>query len=89
VEYLKAFQECQAQFAGRAEPIPEPILNADLEPEYELAAVRGHKLDRNGKLRLLCHWAGYETFDDTWEPEANLSNSQEMLNAYKREHDLA
>ncbi|KAI5449513.1 hypothetical protein NCC49_004657 [Naganishia albida] len=28
-------------------------------------------------------------FDDTYDPEANLSNSQELLNAYKREHGLA
>lgn len=89
VEYLKKFHESPAQFAGRVEPRPEPILNADLEPEYELEAIRGHKIDRNGKLRLLCHWAGYEDFDDTYEPEANLGNSQEMLNAYKREHHLA
>ena len=88
VEYLKKYHESPAEFAGRVEPRPEPVLNADLEPEYELQEIRGHKLDTNGKLRLLCHWAGYEDFDDTYEPEENLANSQEMLDAYKQKAGL-
>jgi hypothetical protein len=64
VEYLEQYHESPAEFAGRVAPRPEPILNPDMEPEYELAEIRGHKRDRNGKLRLLCHWSGYEDFDD-------------------------
>lgn len=89
VEYLKQYHESPAEFAGRVAPRPEPILNPDMEPEYELAEIRGHKRDRNGKLRLLCHWSGYEDFDDTYEPEENLENSPEMLAAYKKRHRLA
>lgn len=89
VEYLKVFHESPAEFAERTEPRPEPILTADMEPEYELAEIRGHKMDKHGKLRLLCHWAGYEDFDDTYEPEENLSNSKEMLDAYKQKAGLA
>jgi hypothetical protein len=88
-EYLKQYHESPVEFAGRTEPRPEPVLNADMEPEYELEEIRGHKRDRNGKLRLLCHWAGYEDFDDTYEPEDNLANSQVMLNDYKKRHKLA
>lgn len=83
VEYLKVFHETPVKFAGRVEPRPEPVLNNDLEPEYELQEIRGHKIDKRGKLRLLCHWAGYEDYDDTYEPKGNLSNSQEVLEAYK------
>jgi hypothetical protein len=88
VQYLKPYHVSPPEFAGRTEPRPEPVLNADLEPEYELEEIRGHKIDRNGKLRLLCHWRGYEDFDDTYEPEENLENSQEMLNAYKQRAGL-
>jgi hypothetical protein len=83
VEYLKEFHESPVEFAGRAEPRPEPVLNEEQEPEYELQEIRGHKFDKKGNLRLLCHWTGYEDFDDTYEPEGNLTNSQEMLDAYK------
>lgn len=89
VEYLKQYHETPSEFAGRVAPRPEHILNPEIEPEYELAEIRGHKRDCNGNLRLLCHWSGYEDFDDTYEPEENLENSQEMLAAYKKKHKLA
>jgi hypothetical protein len=88
LEYLKQYHASPIEFAGRAEPRPDPVHNADMEPEYELEAIRGHKIDKNGRLRLLCHWAGYEDYDDTFEPEENLSNSQDMLEAYKLQAGL-
>ncbi|KAI5450320.1 hypothetical protein NCC49_003231 [Naganishia albida] len=89
VEYLKTFHQSPIEFGDRVAPRPEPILNEDLEPEYEVQEIRGHKFDKRGKLRLLCHWAGYEDHDDTFEPEENLSNAQEMLDAYKLKAGLA
>lgn len=89
VEYLKTFHQSPVEFGDRVAPRPEPILNEDLEPEYEVQEIRGHKFDKRGKLRLLCHWAGYEDHDDTFEPEENLSNAQEMLDAYKLKAELA
>jgi hypothetical protein len=59
VEYLKPYHESPPDFASQSEPPPEPIMNPDMGPEYELAEIRDNKRDRNGKLRLL--WPGQDT----------------------------
>jgi hypothetical protein len=88
VKYLKPYPKSQPDFAPRSEPPSEPIVNPDMEPKYELAEIRGYRRDRHGKLRLLCHWSGYENFDDTYEPDENPANSQELLNDYRKRHKL-
>ncbi len=58
-----------------------PVLLEDESEEYEVAAVLGRRLVR-GQEQFLVRWKGYSSFDDTWEPRANLANAQEALKKF-------
>ncbi len=58
-----------------------PVLLEDESEEYEVAAVLGRRLVR-GQEQFLVRWKGYSSFDDTWEPRANLENAQEALKRF-------
>jgi hypothetical protein len=46
-----------------------------------------HRVSHNS-TEYLIRWKGYSAAEDTWEPEKNLTNCQEVLSAYKRAHTL-
>ena len=53
--------------------------------EFEVESILKHrvrKYGRGSRLEYLIHWKGYDTHDDTWEPLANLTNCDEMLQQY-------
>ena len=57
------------------------------QPEYEVEAIISHR--RSGKGRAyLVKWKDYSTSENTWEPERNLYNAEEILKQYKRRHQL-
>ena len=33
-------------------------------------------------------WIGYFTAENSWEPELNLTNAQQLLEAYKKDQNL-
>lgn len=65
---------------------PPPVLVGD-ELEYEVEAIRAHKVRGTGRRRtvhFLVQWAGYGREHDTWEPAAAVEDC-EQLDVYLRQ----
>ncbi|KXN81717.1 Chromodomain Y-like protein 2 [Leucoagaricus sp. SymC.cos] len=62
------------------------------EEEYKIEAILNHRHCRTCSrryLEYLIHWSGYGVTKDSWEPESNLENSNEILLEYKRLYRLS
>ena len=81
---LTLFKE--TSFHGTTETWPPPDL-IDGEQEYKFEALLAHRKQR-GKLQYLVKWKGYDTSENTWEPEDNLTHMEELLREYKRRRKL-
>ena len=81
---LTPFKE--TTFHGTIETRPPPDL-VDGQQEYEVEAILTHQRYR-GKYQYLVKWKGYDSSENTWEPEQNLTNMEELLNDYKRRRKL-
>ena len=46
-----------------------------------MAVIVGHKME-GGEVMFRARWEGYPPEEDTWEPESNLSNAPDVVNAY-------
>eukprot|EP00834_Sanchytrium_tribonematis_P002067 NODE_57_length_28844_cov_0.352687.p21 type:complete len:154 gc:universal NODE_57_length_28844_cov_0.352687:209-670(+) len=53
------------------------------EETYEVENIVDHKNDK-GKVVYLVKWKGYDSGDNTWEYEKNLSGCPELLKEYKK-----
>src|SRR6201994_2386408 len=63
-----------------------PLDLIDGQEEYEVEAILGHCFKGN-TVEYLTAWKGYGSNDNTWEPEENLTNAEEVLEEYKKTHD--
>ena len=72
---------------GKAKDRPQAEL-IDGEEEYEVDHIVRHKKNPKGGHLYLIRWKGYGPDGDSWEPAKNLKNSKEILDAYKRRHNL-
>jgi chromodomain protein Y len=66
---------------------PPPDL-IDGNEEYEVEVILTHQTYKNRQTRYLVKWKGYDSSENTWEPESNLSNAEEELSDYKTRHNL-
>jgi len=69
---------------------PPDIIND--EEEWEVEAILKHRDTgrRNNRVRQYwIKWKGWETNNNTWEPEAMLGHSKELLQEYKNLHHLS
>jgi hypothetical protein len=57
------------------------------EEEWEVEAIINHRT-RRGKAEFLVHWKGYPDSERTWQPVADLGNSKDLLDEYKKKHKL-
>lgn len=76
---------------GKHNTNPPPVLVSG-EEEYEIEAIlkyRFRKLRAGVRREYLVRWEGYGPTEDSWEPEENLGNSNEILEEYKRQHKLS
>ena len=78
----------ETKLHGTTETRPPPNLVQGNE-EFEVEAILTHCLYKNRETRYLIKWKGYDTSENTWEPESNLSNAEEELNDYKNCHNLS
>ena len=54
--------------------------------EQEVEDIIGHQfIKKKGKLvsEYLVKQKGYPTYENSWEPKANLANAKELLDEYK------
>jgi len=62
-------------------PLPPDIING--QEEYKIKAILAHKGNVKGKHRFLVSWKGYPSSDNSWIPEKEMNNAQEILKTYK------
>ena len=81
---LTPYHETDEHGPNYIKPPPDLI---DGEEQYEVETILAHR--RKGKgIEYLIKWKEYSSNENTWEPESNLSNSEEILDEYKKEHRL-
>jgi len=60
---------------------PDPV--ADEEAEYEVEAILDKRKVRC-QVQYLVKWKGFPTYEASWEPLANLSGCQDLLERFER-----
>ena len=81
---LSPYKETNEHGPNHTDPPPD-LING--ENEYEVEAILAHR-KRGRQIQYLVKWRGYDLSNNTWEPETNLSNADEILSGYKRQRDL-
>ncbi|XP_029070929.1 chromodomain Y-like protein isoform X1 [Monodon monoceros] len=56
------------------------------EELYEVERIIDKRKNKKGKTEYLVRWKGYDSEDDTWEPEQNLVNCEEYIHDFNRRH---
>lgn len=59
---------------------------ASAEELYEVERIVDRRKNKKGKTEYLVRWKGYESEDDTWEPEQHLVNCEECIDEFNRHH---
>ncbi|XP_033854740.1 chromodomain Y-like protein isoform X2 [Acipenser ruthenus] len=54
------------------------------EELYEVESIVAKRKNKKGKTEYLVHWKGYNSDDDTWEPEQHLVNCVEYIHEFNR-----
>jgi len=57
-------------------------------PEYEVEEITDSWL-KCEKLKFLVKWSGYTIDYNTWEPEANCTNSRDIINEFYKSNPSA
>ena len=65
-----------------------PIYVVEGNEEYEVEAILSHRLHKNCETTYLIKWKGYDSSENSWEPESNLTNAEEELDDYKRRRNI-
>ena len=72
---------------GNNETRPPPDLVEGNE-EYKVEAILSHRLHKNCETTYLIKWKGYDSSENSWEPESNLTNAEEELDDDKRRQNI-
>uniref|UniRef100_A0A2K5W0Q7 Chromodomain Y like n=1 Tax=Macaca fascicularis TaxID=9541 RepID=A0A2K5W0Q7_MACFA len=54
------------------------------EELYEVERIVDKRKNKKGKTEYLVRWKGYDSEDDTWEPEQHLVNCEEYIHDFNR-----
>jgi hypothetical protein len=81
---LTPFKE--TTFHGTTDTQPPPDL-IEQQAEWEVEAILAHR-KQGRRLVYLIKWKGYDTSENTWEPENNLTHTEELLDEYKKRRNL-
>ncbi|XP_072267863.1 chromodomain Y-like protein isoform X1 [Pyxicephalus adspersus] len=55
--------------------------------EEEVERIVDKRKNKKGKTEYLVHWKGYDSGDDTWEPEQHLVNCEQYIHEFNRRHN--
>jgi hypothetical protein len=81
---LTPYIETETHGPNYTNPPPDLV---EGEEEFEIESILAHrKLGRSHQY--LVKWKGYDSSNNTWEPERQFANAQEMLKSYKRRQKL-
>jgi hypothetical protein len=72
----------ETELHGPNETRPPPDL-VEGQEEYEIEAIISHRLYKNRETTYLIKWKGYNSSENSWISESELTNAEEELNAYK------
>ncbi|XP_048364479.1 chromodomain Y-like protein [Sphaerodactylus townsendi] len=54
---------------------------------HRVERIVDKRKNKKGKTEYLVRWKGYESEDDTWEPEQHLVNCEEYIHEFNRHHN--
>jgi hypothetical protein len=87
VSLLRPYQDPMT-FSDRPPVTPPPApITIDDAPEYEVERILDHRTRRR-HLEYLVKWVGYPEYDASWEPETNLNNAKESVEAYRASRSM-
>ena len=66
---------------GGCQP-PPPTLFLDGDEQYDIDSVLAVRQSSKRRREFLVKWLGYGPEHNTWEPEGNLTNCSEVLQAF-------
>ncbi|KFO33756.1 Chromodomain Y-like protein, partial [Fukomys damarensis] len=55
-------------------------------PTPQVERIVDKRKNKKGKTEYLVRWKGYDSEDDTWEPEQHLVNCEEYIHDFNRRH---
>jgi len=82
ISLLKPFVDDPFTRDQNERPGPELI---DDKPEYEVECIVDMRSRRRGRgtyREFLVKWLGYPSYENTWEPERNLANAQDLISDF-------
>lgn len=79
----KYHEELEETIFKREEAKAKAKAEAKGTNEYEVESIVDKKVDKKGKTKYLIHWKGWESSDDTWEPEESL-HCLELIRAFNK-----
>uniref|UniRef100_H3B900 Chromo domain-containing protein n=1 Tax=Latimeria chalumnae TaxID=7897 RepID=H3B900_LATCH len=53
---------------------------------FKVEKIVDKRKNKKGKTEYLVRWKGYDSEDDTWEPEQHLVNCEEYIHEFNRRH---
>ncbi|XP_056679363.1 chromodomain Y-like protein isoform X4 [Monodelphis domestica] len=54
---------------------------------WQVERIVDKRKNKKGKTEYLVRWKGYDSEDDTWEPEQHLVNCEEYIHDFNRRHN--
>ena len=87
VSKLKESMEDENLHGPTHDPPPPEIINN--QEEYEVERILDSRMSGRQGLQYLVKWKGYGNEENSWEPERNLANAQDLLQHYHRDHPQA
>lgn len=81
---LTPYHETDQHGKNFIDPVPE-LING--HKEFEVHSILNHKT-LSGHMHYLVRWKDQPQGENSWEPESHLKNAKEILETYKKEHNL-
>ncbi|XP_021036356.1 chromodomain Y-like protein isoform X1 [Mus caroli] len=66
---------------------PDQVSPAIQDAETQVESIVDKRKNKKGKTEYLVRWKGYDSEDDTWEPEQHLVNCEEYIHDFNRRHN--
>jgi hypothetical protein len=82
---LMPYKETELHGPNETRPPPDLV---EGQEEYEIEAIISHHLHKNRETTYLIKWKGYNSSENSWILESELTNAEEELNAYKERRNL-